>query len=91
MEFKESFEEILSSMVFAQIQTCTSFHGMAHACACVRSRVRVHSCRNLNTKSSFTIKVSRSSNARNSWADKQLLNVAAKEGTPYSVSKHPKC
>ena len=38
---QRNFEEILSSMVFAQIQTCTSFHGMAHACACVRSRVRV--------------------------------------------------
>ena len=40
-EFKESLEEILSSMVFAQIQTCTSFHEMGHACACVRARVHV--------------------------------------------------
>ena len=40
-EFKENLEEILSSMVFAQIQTCTSFHEMGHACACVRPRVHV--------------------------------------------------
>ena len=41
-EFKESLEEILSYMVFAQIQMCTSFfHEMRHACACVRPRVHV--------------------------------------------------
>ena len=41
-EFKESLEEILSYMVFAQIQMCTSFfHEMRHACACVRPRVQV--------------------------------------------------
>ena len=39
IEFKESLEEILSFMVFAQIQTCISFHEMGHACARVRSRV----------------------------------------------------
>ena len=41
IEFKESLEEILSFMVFAQIQTCISFHEVGHACACGRSRVHV--------------------------------------------------
>ena len=40
-EFKESLEEILSSMVFSQIQTCNFFHEMGNACACVRPRVHV--------------------------------------------------
>ena len=44
-ECKESLEEIVSSMVFAQIQTCISFHEMGHACACVHSRVHVYTHR----------------------------------------------
>ena len=40
-DFKESFEEILTSMVFAQIHTCTSFHELGYACACVHPCVCV--------------------------------------------------